>query len=78
MWKYPWTGAVVNNIFSVRLWRSLKQEAVYLHELKGGFAAEQVIGEWITFHNTNRPHTALARRTPDEACFDGRKMMKAA
>lgn len=61
-----------------RLWRSLKQEAVYLHELTDGFVAEQVISKWITFYNTDRPHTALEKRTPDEACFDGSEMMEAA
>ena len=28
-----------------RLWRSLKYEAVYLHEVSDCFAAERVIGE---------------------------------
>ena len=71
-------GRYLDNIFIERLWRSLKQEAVYLHELTDGFVAERVIGEWITFYNTDRPHTALDKRTPDEAYFDGREMMKAA
>ncbi len=50
-----------------RLWRSLKYEAVYLHDLTDGFHAERVIGEWIDFHNTERPHSALAGQTPAEA-----------
>ncbi|MEE9455427.1 MAG: integrase core domain-containing protein [Paracoccaceae bacterium] len=40
--------------------------------------AERVIREWITFYNIDRPHTALDKRTPDEAYFDGNEMMKAA
>ena len=71
-------GRYLDNIFIKRLCRSLKQEAVYLHELTDGFVAEQVIGEWITFYNTDRPHTALDKRTPHEAYFDGKEMMKAA
>ena len=71
-------GRYLDNIFIERLWRSLKQEAVYLHELTDGFVAERVISEWITFYNTDRPHTALEKRTPDEAYFDGKEMMKAA
>ncbi len=55
-----------------RLWRSLKYEAVYLHELTDGFRAERVIGEWIGFYNTERPHSALAGRTPAEAYGVGR------
>jgi len=58
-------GRYLNNIFIERLWRSLKQEAVYLHELTDGFVAKQVIEDWIKFYNTDRPHTALKneRRT---------------
>lgn len=60
-------GRCMDNIFIERLWRSLKYEAVYLHELTDGFTAERVIGEWIGFYNTERPHSALAARTPAEA-----------
>ncbi len=60
-------GRYMDNIFIERLWRSLKYEAVYLHELTDGFKAERVIGEWIDFYNTERPHSALAGQTPAEA-----------
>jgi len=60
-------GRCMDNIFIERLWRSLKYEAVYLHELTDGFAAERVIGEWLDFYNTERPHSALAGQTPAEA-----------
>ena len=50
----------------------------YLHELTDGFVAERVIGEWITFYNTDRPHTALDKRTPYEAYFDCNEIKKAA
>ena len=36
-------GRCLDNIFIERLWRSLKYEAVYLHELSDGFAAQRVI-----------------------------------
>ena len=60
-------GRCMDNIFIERLWRSLKYEAVYLHELTDGFKAERVIGEWIDFYNTERPHSSLGCRTPAEA-----------
>ena len=60
-------GRCMDNIFIERLWRSLKYEAVYLHELTDGFKAERVIGDWIGFYNTERPHSALAGQTPAEA-----------
>ncbi len=65
-------GRYMDNIFIERLWRSLKYEAVYLHELTDGFKAEQVIDEWIEFYNTERPHSALAGQTPAEAYDAGR------
>lgn len=65
-------GRFMDNIFIERLWRSLKYEAVYLHELTDGFKAERVIAEWIGFYNTERPHSALAGRTPAEAYGAGR------
>jgi len=65
-------GRCMDNIFIERLWRSLKYEAVYLHDLTDGFRAERVIGEWIGFYNTVRPHSALAGSTPAEAYGAGR------
>ena len=65
-------GRCLDNVFIERLWRSLKYEAVYLHEMTDGFAAERVIGEWIAFYNTERPHSALAGATPAEAYRAGR------
>ena len=58
-------GRCMDNIFIERLWRSLKYEAVYLHEMTDGFIAGQVIGEWIEFSTTPsgpiRPLTAKRR-----------------
>ena len=67
-------GRCLDNIFIERLWRSLKYEAVYLHELSDGFAAQRVIGEWIGFYDTGRPHSALGGRTPAEAYCAKRPM----
>jgi len=60
-------GRCMDNIFIERLWRSLKYEAVYLHDLTDGFVAERVIGGWIDFYNSERPHSALDDMTPAEA-----------
>ena len=60
-------GRCLDNIFIERLWRSLKYEAVYLHELTDGFEARRLIDEWIGFYNTERPHSALDGKTPAEA-----------
>ncbi len=65
-------GRYMDNIFIERLWRSLKYEAVYLHELADGFHAERIIGAWIGFYNTERPHSSLDGQTPAEAYGAGR------
>ncbi|MBU2868474.1 integrase core domain-containing protein [Pacificibacter marinus] len=65
-------------MFIERLWRSLKQEAVYLHELQDGFQAKRVIKEWISFYNTERLHTALDKRPSDDAFFGTERSQKAA
>jgi putative transposase len=65
-------GRYMDNIFIERLWRSLKYEAIYLYELTDGFQAERIIGAWIDFYNTERPHSALGGQTPAEAYRDGR------
>ena len=60
-------GRCMDNIFIERLWRSLKYEAIYLHEIADGFIARRLIGEWVRFYNLERPHAALDGRTPAEA-----------
>jgi putative transposase len=60
-------GRCMDNIFIERLWRSLKQEAVYLTEITDGFHAGRVIDDWMAFYNAKRPHSALGAATPDEA-----------
>ncbi len=63
-------GRYMDNIFIERLWRSLKYEAVYLHELTDGFVAERVISDWVDFYNNQRPHSSLGGKTPAEAYRD--------
>lgn len=74
----PGRGRYLNNIFIERLWRSLKQEALYLTEISDGFQARRVIKAWMAFDNTERPHSALDRRTPHEAYWAGLQEQKAA
>ena len=69
-------GRYLDNIFIERLWRSLKYEAVYLHEMTDGFVAERVIGDWIGFYNTERPHSSLGGQTPAEIYAGARPVDK--
>ena len=71
-------GRYLGNIFIEWLWRSLKQEAVYLHEITNGFQAKQIIDDWIGFCNSRRPHTVLDQPTLNTAYSPKVKRQKAA
>lgn len=71
-------GRCMDNIFIERLWRSLKQEAVYLEDLTDGFKANGVIRNWMKFYNSERPHSALEHKTPREAYWADRNLKLAA
>ena len=60
-------GRWMDNMFIERLWRSLKVEYVYLHAFETGSEARAGIGRWMTYYNTERPHSALGGRTPLKA-----------
>ncbi len=51
-------GRFLDNIFIERLWRSMKYEAVYLHELVDGIEARRLIDGWLALYNEERPHGA--------------------
>lgn len=71
-------GRYLDNIFIERLWRSLKQEAIYLEEITDGFRAWRVVKDWMAFYNTRRPHSALDRQTLKDAYWAGLEEQKAA
>ena len=74
----PACARCMDNTFIERLWRSPKQEAFNLEEINDGFQARSVISNWMTFYNTERPHSSLERRTPREAYRNGQNRKLAA
>jgi len=50
-----------------RLWRSLKYECVYIRAFETGGEALREIGKWLTYYNTERPHSRHGILTPNEA-----------
>lgn len=59
-------GRVFDNIFTERLWRTLKYEEVYLKEYRAPREARASIAEYFEFYNHRRPHQALGYKTPAE------------
>ena len=57
-------GRALDNIFTERLWRSLKYEEVYLADYGTPRDARHGIADYFTFYNTERPHQALDYRRP--------------
>jgi putative transposase len=62
-------GCWRDNIFIERFWKSLKYEEVYLRAYDSTSDAKHFIRRYVNFYNQVRPHTALARRTPDAVYF---------
>lgn len=60
-------GRWVDNRMIERLWRSLKYECIYLNAFETGSETRTGIEAWITYYNTERPHSTHGILTPDEA-----------
>ena len=59
-------GRWIDNRFIERLWRSVKQEDIYVQDYADGLTAQRGLGRWFGQYNTERPHQALEYSTPAE------------
>jgi putative transposase len=57
-------GRCLDNVFVERLWRTVKYEDVYLRGYETVPELTQGLGRYFPFYNDERPHQALAYRTP--------------
>ena len=62
-------GRCMDNIFTERLWRSVKYEEVYTGEYESLSHARENLGQYLTFYNESRLHQALDYKTPAEVYF---------
>jgi len=62
-------GRVTDNIFTERLWRTLKYEEVYIKDYQNVWEARQGISNYMSFYNQERPHQSLGNKTPAEVYF---------
>jgi putative transposase len=60
-------GAWRDNVFVERLWRTIKYERVYLRAYGSVSEARADIAEFIDWYNTQRGHTSIDDKTPDQA-----------
>jgi putative transposase len=71
-------GAWRDNVFIERFWRTVKYEEVYLRAYDSVAEARSSIGRYLEFYNGRRLHSALDRRTPDQAYYDSLPLCVAA
>jgi putative transposase len=62
-------GRALDNIFTERLWRSVKYEEVYLKDYETPREARFGLTRYFNFYNYERPHQALDYLTPAEVYF---------
>lgn len=65
-------GRAFDNIFTERLWRSVKYEEVYLKDYGDVDEARRSLAAYFELYNRERLHQALGYRTPAEVHFGGR------
>lgn len=59
-------GRALDNVYTERLWWSIKYEEVYLHEYHAIAEVRTAMSRYLHFYNQQRPHQALGYRTPAE------------
>jgi putative transposase len=66
-------GRALDNIFTERLWRTVKYEEVYIHDYLSPREARQALTRYFAFYNQRRLHQALDYQTPAEVYFQKRQ-----
>lgn len=62
-------GRCMDNIFTERLWRTVKRENIYLLSYRDISEANAGLTEYFSFYNEKRRHQSLDYRTPYEMYF---------
>lgn len=62
-------GRYLDNIFVERLWRTVKQEHIYLHNYQNVGEVKTGLQKYFEFYNNRRRHQSLAYQTPAEVYF---------
>ena len=59
-------GRCMDNIFTERLWRTVKYENIFLKSYRNIAEAKTGLTEYFQFYNHKRPHQSLDYRTPTQ------------
>lgn len=63
-------GRCMDNIFTERLWRTVKYENVYLKSYQDIEEAQEGLSDYFQFYNTKRKHQSLNYQTPANIFFN--------
>jgi len=63
-------GRYLDNIFTERLWRTVKYQNIYLKHYQNIKEAEEGLTEYFDFYNNERPHSSLNDLTPAQVYFE--------
>jgi putative transposase len=67
-------GRALDNIFTERLWRTIKYEEVYIKEYDSPRTARTELTRYLRFYNEGRLHQALNYRTPSEVYWEEKEI----
>lgn len=59
-------GRAIDNVFTERLWRTVKYEEVYIKSYENGQDTWRNLDKYFRFYNNERPHSMLNGKTPRE------------
>ena len=62
-------GRAIDNVFTERLWRTIKYENIYIKGYETMTEASEGLTEYIQFYNTERLHSAHKYQTPDQVYY---------
>ena len=62
-------GRALDNVFTERLWRTVKYEEVYLHDYDSPREARQSLTRYFDFYGAERPHQSLNYLTPAQVYY---------
>lgn len=63
-------GRALDNIFTERLWRTVKYENVFPHAYQNLEEAQAGLEQYFKFYNHKRRHQSFDRHTPDQVYFN--------
>ena len=70
-------GRCLDNIWIERLWRTIKQEYIYLNPAEDGKVLFKGLRKFLDYYNNRRSHRSLDRKTPfDWYEYAAQKMRK--